>query len=56
MGQSPARITGPRTNAVVKSALARMYNVDFATSNRILDDYIRQQPADPMGQIGRAHV
>lgn len=53
-GQTPARIAGPRTNAIVKSALARMYNVDFVTSNRILDDYIREQPADPMGHTFRA--
>ena len=53
-GQSPARIAGPRTNAIVKSALARMYNVDFVASNRILDDYIREQPADPLGHTFRA--
>ncbi len=53
-GQSGARITGPRTNAAVKSALTRMYNVDFASANRILDDYVRQQPADPIGHTFRA--
>ena len=31
-----------------------MYNVDFSAANRILDDYIRQQPADPMGHTFRA--
>ncbi len=53
LGQTP-RITGPRTNAVVKSALQRMYNVDFTAANRILDEYIRENPADPMGHTFRA--
>ena len=54
LAQPPSRIAGPRTNTVIKSALARMYNVDFSAANRILDDYIRQQPADPMGHTFRA--
>ncbi len=52
--QGPARISGPRTNAVVKSALQRMYNVDFNGANRLLDDYIQQEPADPLGHTFRA--
>ena len=53
-GQPPARMAGPRTNDVVKSALNRMYNVDFTGANRVLDDYIQQQPADPLGHTFRA--
>jgi len=53
-GQPTPRITGPRTNAVVKSALQRMYNVDFSAANRILDEYVRENPADPMGHTFRA--
>ena len=44
----------PRTNAAVKAALARMYNVDFKAANQILDDYIREQPGDPLGHVFRA--
>ena len=47
-------MAGPRTNDVVKSALNRMYNVDFTGANRVLDDYIQQQPADPLGHTFRA--
>ncbi len=50
---SVARITGPRVNPVIKTALARMYNVDFVGANRLLDDYIQDQPADPMGHTFR---
>jgi hypothetical protein len=53
-GQTPAKLVGPRTNAVVKSALMRMYNVDFSGANQILDEYVRQQPADPLGHTFRA--
>ncbi|MBY0507375.1 MAG: hypothetical protein K2X03_25900 [Bryobacteraceae bacterium] len=54
MAQAPARLTGPRTNAVVKSALGRMYNCDFTAANHLLDDYIRKEPADPLGHTFRA--
>ncbi len=53
-GPAPARMGPPRTNAVVKAALTRMYNVDFTAANRLLDEYVSQQPADPLGHTFRA--
>jgi len=38
----------------IDDAFHRLYNFDFAGSHRILDPYIRDHPADPLGHSTRA--
>jgi len=41
-------------NPVIRGALERLYNFDFAGANRALEDHIARQPADPLGYCFRA--
>jgi hypothetical protein len=38
----------------IQRALARMYNVDYVSSARILEEHMAAQPADPLGPTFRA--
>jgi hypothetical protein len=46
--------TQPRYQPVLDDAFTHLYSSDFATAQRLLDDYVSGHPADPVGFAVRA--